>query len=314
MTKQVKVSIIIPVLNREFLIRETLDSILSQTFIDWECIVVDDGSSDGTIDVVNSYIMKDERINLISRPKHRTAGGNAARNFGFEQARGEYIQWFDSDDLMLSDMIEKKVSLIEQGFDCVIGNAKVIGGEEESRPIYSENFYFDLLIQKVRIETSKCLWRKKYIDEDNIFDEKVQRIQDWEFNLRNFKKIENFYFLDEVTYLYRRHGNSITMRNNQTRSFDLIFTYYTAFKQQEESRKSDNKICSYFFQSINREMPVLLERREFKLSVKALAYIFSIIPYTQLNKFNYLVQSIFGIILFGVTGRGYRFFKLPKER
>ena len=56
MTKQVKVSIIIPVLNREFLIRETLDSILSQTFIDWECIVVDDGSSDGTIDVVNSYI------------------------------------------------------------------------------------------------------------------------------------------------------------------------------------------------------------------------------------------------------------------
>ena len=103
------VSIIIPIFNRENLIKETLDSILQQSYLNWECIIVDDGSTDKTIEVVRNYIKKDSRFNLFQRPLNRLKGGNAARNFGFEKSKGQLIQWFDSDDIMLSNFITEKV-------------------------------------------------------------------------------------------------------------------------------------------------------------------------------------------------------------
>lgn len=102
------VSIIIPTYNRAHLIGETLDSVLAQTYQNWECIVVDDGSTDGTDEVMAAYMAKDTRFQYHHRPKDRLPGGNAARNYGFEVSKGEYIQWFDSDDLMLPEFINEK--------------------------------------------------------------------------------------------------------------------------------------------------------------------------------------------------------------
>src|SRR5690554_6998972 len=115
------VSIIIPTYNRAHLIGETLDSVLAQTYQNWECIVVDDGSTDNTDEVMAEYMAKDSRFQYHHRPEDRLPGGNAARNYGFEVSKGEYIQWFDSDDIMLQNFILDKVKVLNsfKGYDVV---------------------------------------------------------------------------------------------------------------------------------------------------------------------------------------------------
>ena len=100
----VDVSVIVPVYNSEKYLRECVDSILGQTFENIEVIFVDDGSDDNSLDILHEYEKQDSRIKVIQN-KH--CGGGAARNTGIENAHGEYIMFFDSDDYMESQLIEK---------------------------------------------------------------------------------------------------------------------------------------------------------------------------------------------------------------
>jgi glycosyltransferase involved in cell wall biosynthesis len=91
------VSIIIPTYNRAHLISETLDSVLAQTYKNWECIIVDDGSNDNTDEVVSEYVKKNNRFKFYHRPDEHLPGGNGARNYGFKMSKGEYVNWLDDD-------------------------------------------------------------------------------------------------------------------------------------------------------------------------------------------------------------------------
>ena len=88
---QNKVSIIIPTYNRCHLIGQTLDSIISQSYKNWECIVVDDGSTDYTDELIEFYCRKDFRIRYFRRPKNRLKGANACRNYGWSKSSGRVI-------------------------------------------------------------------------------------------------------------------------------------------------------------------------------------------------------------------------------
>ena len=103
------ISIIIPTYNRRDLISDTLDSILVQTYKNWECIIVDDGSTDNSSAVINSYVKKDSRFQYHKRPIDKAKGGNACRNYGFELSKGEFVNWFDDDDIMLKDFLKTKI-------------------------------------------------------------------------------------------------------------------------------------------------------------------------------------------------------------
>lgn len=94
------VSIIIPTYNRAHLLGETLNSVMAQTYRNWECIVVDDGSTDHTNELLEFYNKKDSRIQYHHRPKSYPKGANPFRNYGFKLSHGEYVQWFDSDDII----------------------------------------------------------------------------------------------------------------------------------------------------------------------------------------------------------------------
>src|SRR5690606_28965076 len=92
-----------------------------QTYTNWECIVVDDGSTDNTAALLKTYCDKDARFKYVHRPDTHKPGGNGARNYGFELSKGEYIQWFDSDDLMLEDFLQVKMGVIlSQKVDFVV--------------------------------------------------------------------------------------------------------------------------------------------------------------------------------------------------
>src|SRR5690606_3082381 len=108
-----KASIVIPAYNAGAYITRTLDSILSQSLEDFECLVIDDGSTDNTAELVNSY--QDQRIRLF---RQANSGGPAApRNVGLENARADYIFIFDSDDIMLPDKLKITVAALDAHLD-----------------------------------------------------------------------------------------------------------------------------------------------------------------------------------------------------
>ena len=115
------VSIIIPTYNRAHLIGETLDSVLAQTYTNWECIVVGDGSTDNTATLLATYCKKDSRIQYHHRPPNKPKGANACRNYGFELSKGDYINWFDDDDVMLPKKLEIQIKELHcSNFDYTI--------------------------------------------------------------------------------------------------------------------------------------------------------------------------------------------------
>src|SRR5690606_31488967 len=146
------VSIIIPTYNRAHLIGETLDSVLAQTYKNWECIVVDDGSTDGTDALLASYCKKDARFQYHHRPKEHLPGGNGARNYGFMLSKGEYIQWFDSDDVMEVNTLTEKISLaLLHSADVVVNTHALIKPIKQiHKPIVeifsSEDFHMDYIL------------------------------------------------------------------------------------------------------------------------------------------------------------------------
>lgn len=99
-----KISVIIPVYNAEKYLRKCVESVIAQTYTDWEMILVDDGSNDGSADIIDEYAGKDTRIRTIHQ---ENAGPGVARNAGIRNALGEYIVFLDSDDMVTPDYFEK---------------------------------------------------------------------------------------------------------------------------------------------------------------------------------------------------------------
>ena len=105
-----QVSILVPCYNCEAFLGETLDTVLSQTFTDWECILVDDASTDRSLEVISSYAERDSRFHSLALPENLGAAG--ARNAGLEKVRGRYLAFLDADDIWLPEKLEKQVALI----------------------------------------------------------------------------------------------------------------------------------------------------------------------------------------------------------
>ena len=123
----VKVSVIVPVYNTEHMLKACIDSLLHQTLQEIELIFVDDGSTDGSLDLLHQYQQKDRRIRILSNKKN--LGGAIARNKGLSVASGKYIQFVDSDDYIERDTLESLYRISEQNHaestNCKIGRAHV---------------------------------------------------------------------------------------------------------------------------------------------------------------------------------------------
>ena len=118
------VSIIIPTYNRKWIIEDTLLSVISQTYINWECIIVDDNSTDNTIELINKYAKIDDRFKFIIKPITNIKGASVSRNIGLQNAKGKYIQFLDSDDLLAKNKLEVQIKLLEKENYNVISTCK----------------------------------------------------------------------------------------------------------------------------------------------------------------------------------------------
>ena len=186
------VSVVIPTYNREQLIGRSIKSVLSQTYQDFEIIIVDDGSTDNTEEVVSSF--NDERIRCV---RHGTNKGEAAaRNTGIKVARGEYIASQDSDDEWLPGKLAKQIELFENTLSKVgvvyTGFWKIENNEKTYIPFswvnQREGDIHKELLKGNFIGSPATLVRKECFKKAGMFDEKLSHLVDWEMWLRIDRK------------------------------------------------------------------------------------------------------------------------------
>lgn len=140
-----KISVIIPAFNRGHIIGETLNSVLDQSYSNWECLIVDDGSTDNTEKIVRSYMEEDTRIKFFIRPTKRAKGATTCRNIGIEESTGEYFQFLDSDDLLSKNKFEIQLKELKSGSKtaictCKWGTARV--NSREAKIYHGLSTYF----------------------------------------------------------------------------------------------------------------------------------------------------------------------------
>jgi glycosyltransferase involved in cell wall biosynthesis len=304
------VSIIIPTFNRAHLISETLDSILAQTYQNWECIIVDDGSIDETELIVQVYIEKDSRFQYHRRPQDRPEGGNAARNYGFEVSNGEYVNWFDDDDVMHHDKLFLQVeSLSKSDFNFSVCQTLVFEKSIENiigyrcENIQSTNVLYDYIVHNINWLTQAPLWRKEFLKTlDYLFDESLKAAQEWEFHCRVLFYCEHYSVTNQALVYIRRHTNSLTYNGNDKKR---IWNYYIARKKVNsllKNSKYDLLLKDYFKSYFVEYFQQLIVDRSLK---KALAVCFSSIGkyYTFTDK----ILLYFYIVFRCYFGIGYRF-------
>ena len=166
-------SIIIPLFNREILVRDTIDSLLNQTDSDWEAILVDDGSTDRSREVVREYAQQDTRIRLFERAPDRTKGPSACRNIGFENARGQLVYYLDSDDLLEKHFCEnagraflEDPSLDFLGVQCVYfsGSVRDLVQKEYPVPTHDDCIRSYYLEKTLWVQSESFCWKKSFLE------------------------------------------------------------------------------------------------------------------------------------------------------
>ncbi|MCK7589902.1 glycosyltransferase [Subsaxibacter sp. CAU 1640] len=242
------VSIIIPTYNRADLLPQTLDSIWDQTYENWECLIIDDGSVDNTKAVVASYVQKDPRFKYSIRPNGYGSGGNGARNYGFEISSGKFIQWFDSDDLMLPNYLQVKVEAMQASQkDFVITktlnfhNEDKIAIKKYQRNLKNELNLLNFIKQKVYWLTPDFMVRRHVI-EGVKFSETLKSNQETNFFLKFLCSDYLGIYIDETVTLRRLHDKSIrssveisTINSHKFRCLSLLDAYFYIAEQNKDA-------------------------------------------------------------------------------
>ncbi|AZQ43867.1 glycosyltransferase family 2 protein [Nonlabens ponticola] len=218
MNKNKLVSILIPIYNREHLIEQTLQSISIQTYKNFECIIVDDGSTDDTVGVISAFAKADPRFKIFIRSKDRTKGANSCRNIAFEKSRGEIIKWFDSDDIMLEDHLQLATHALEdEQIDFVVSESEIFVDDKKkgAAPFHSskdaslispEN-YAKFVVGWITNDFT-C---KRNTILNTRFNERFRTAGDeYNFFIKYLHNTTAGAFIDRVTTLYRQHDISLS--------------------------------------------------------------------------------------------------------
>ncbi len=219
-----KVSVIVPVYNVENYVRQCIESILAQTFTDWELLLVDDGTPDNSGCICDEYAQQDGRIRVF----HKKNGGvSSARNLGLENAKGKWITFVDSDDFIGPRYLEQlnTSTIISPEIDFVqCGLQNYENGKVSINQRY-EIFKSDdsaVVFNKFRGLTFSKWFKRDIIIKNNIrFDERMRVAEDYAFTVDYIRHIERYAFSDCIDYFYRIHQQSATRRERTISDYDV---------------------------------------------------------------------------------------------
>jgi glycosyltransferase involved in cell wall biosynthesis len=230
------VSIIMASYNKSAFIHESIDSILNQTYPNWELLIVDDFSTDNTVKILES-LTSDKRVKLYKNESNR--GANFCRNFGLKNAGGDFVIFMDADDLLAVDCLANRVTHAGNypNEDLLVFTMgvfhKIIGDDKRSWVPTSKNPLRNFLRHKLPWSILQPLWKRDFLIELGGFDESFSRLQDVELNTRalfhptiSFKQIvgreDCYYRIDDT----RKNYNAFEM---MTRYVKSASDYYNKF-------------------------------------------------------------------------------------
>lgn len=260
-SKKPVISIIMPVYNRASLVAESLYSICSQTFSSWECIIVDDSSTDNSLDVLKSFEEKEKRIKVYSRPSSMKKGANSCRNYGLEMASGDYIHWFDSDDIAHPQYLEISLSLInENKVDFCRFTRSTFKGDfsykfkDEVISKINEvnhNQMEQILKNELSFNTCNVIWKRTSLGQER-FSEEIIYGDEWEFYPRLLAKGLKGISISNILFFGRKHENSTTFEfwnNDPGRRSSKIKAVKLVIHTLKKSRMLTPSLVKYFIQT-----------------------------------------------------------------
>jgi glycosyltransferase involved in cell wall biosynthesis len=231
-----KVSILIPVYNDEIFIEDLLNSILNQTFQNFECLIYNHGSTDNSQKILENFSNKDKRIKIFVTQQNI---GNGANNKLLQHATGEYIKFFCADDIMLPNCLEKQVSFFEDKknnkYSVLLSKVIEINNKgvefNRNKNTYvnkSWDEHLNYIFYRCNPEFSfpTVMIRKSAIcDNMNLFDERFAQLNDVVLWINLFFQKKEFYVLNDFLIKYRKHDNNISNLNSIKKRARLIFEY-----------------------------------------------------------------------------------------
>jgi glycosyltransferase involved in cell wall biosynthesis len=257
------VSIIIPTFNSSKHIKATLNSVLSQTYSNWECILVDDGSIDLTETISINYQEKDNRFQLYKRPEDLPKGPSSARNYGVTKAKGEYVIFLDADDLLATTCLENRVAQFKQNQNCDFlvfqmerffnepdfSKKEIVVEQDKNRvlesfiqlhgqwpitaPIYKTNFFKTI-----------CFNTNLVVFEDlEVAIKAIMQATDFKI----YNTIDCYYRNDAN---YKEKYNSIQVKIKMVKCFvELLLSLVAVMQKNKENQFQNKEIKAYFVNS-----------------------------------------------------------------
>lgn len=218
-----KISVIIPVYNGEKTLLETMQSVQEQTFSDFELIVINDGSTDKTLELLST--VKDPRLKVFT---YENGGLSVARNRGITHASGEFISFLDADDLWTPDKLELQLAALQKHPEAGVAYSWTCNMSEDGRTFhpgacvtFEGNVYGELLLSNFIANGSNPLIRKQAIDSVGEFDPTFPPCADWDYWLRLAARW-HFVVVSKLQILYRHSSGSMSAKVEVMEKYNLM--------------------------------------------------------------------------------------------
>lgn len=247
------ISIIVPVYNVEKYILETIDSVKRQTYTNWELLLVEDGSKDKTVEVIEQYLQEtgEQRVKLIRLPQNVGAAG--ARNHGMELARGRYVAYLDADDLWRPEKLEHEIAFMREK-DCAFAFTGYEFADENGVGLgkivhVPEQLDYEEALGNTTIFTSTVMFDTAKIEKDMLMMPKVKS-EDTALWWQILRQGYTAYGLDENLVNYRRAGKSLS--SNKLEAIRRIWKLYE--REQLSLGKRIGLFVKWAFRAVKRRV------------------------------------------------------------
>jgi glycosyltransferase involved in cell wall biosynthesis len=235
------VTVLMPVYNCELYIKEAIDSILSQTFSDFEFLIIDDASADRTVSIIKSYI--DSRIKLIEKPLN--TGLINSLNLGLQMAKGIYIARMDGDDISLPNRFAKQVAFLDANQDITVcGSCYTVIGNDTTVQLPEHHDAIKLAFLKGNcMAHSSIMMRKQSKDAlPIVYDSSKETAEDFDLWVRLALQGSLLYNLQEVLFQYRMHNSQVSNRQNLKQMDSVLEIKHTVFNCLELNLLPEEKL------------------------------------------------------------------------
>lgn len=260
-------SIIIPVYNSENYLSDCLNSVIAQTYTQWECLLIDDESSDRSSEICESYAKRGSRFKYLRK---KNGGVADTRNYGLERIRGEYVSFVDNDDLLHPMIYQYLIDKIEST-NCDVSCCNYIkdfriydevnnelhkslssGGKTEIL-INREDIYYSIVKGNQNNGIEGLIWNKVYrksILDDIRFNPNIALVDDADFSLRLFCKVQKVFYTDKIFYHWMQHETNQTTTGSYKKYSSAACAYEDMVRYVSEIINSDNTLSILKSQSL----------------------------------------------------------------